>query len=183
MVEVKTGRKCEACGKEQHMIYCDEPEITVKRVVDDKTIIDEVSTISYSMYDLDLHEANGYYICSRCMRSYGVVDSILDNTYKKVTLDMPSQVKYDAYNEDINEFIIRDSVSKESIQSPYIVEVIKCKPNHNNPAPHNTDRFVKITHKDSGITVTKYHYSSQLKAKEAAVDELIKLVDFWQNER
>lgn len=173
MVEVKTGRKCEACGKEQHVI--DFAQIDMCASWDNQ--------LAYAMYDLDLHEANGYYVCSRCMRSYEVVNSILDNTYKKVTLDMPSKVKYNADSQDINEFIIRDSVSKESVQSPYIVEIIKCKPNHNNPAPHNTDRFVRITHKDSGITVTKYHHSSQLKAKEAAVDEIIKLVEFWENER
>ena len=64
--------------------------------------------------------------------------------------------------------------------SPYMVEIIRSKIDNQDPPPHNMDRFVRIKHIESGITVTKYA-KSQLRAKEMAVDELVQLVGLWEN--
>ena len=60
------------------------------------------------------------------------------------------------------------------------VDVLSCKPKQfmvgNNPT------FVKIEHKPSKITVTKYN-RSQYKAKEEGLEELEMLVEIWAEGR
>lgn len=52
--------------------------------------------------------------------------------------------------------------------SPYITE------------NQNRDRFVKLEHIPSGITVTKYH-KSLMKAKKLAIKEIEELITLWKN--
>lgn len=59
------------------------------------------------------------------------------------------------------------------------IEIIAIK-NHKSYS-YNTQRFVKITHIESGITVTKYG-RSQIKARDEAMAEITRLIDLWKCE-
>lgn len=56
------------------------------------------------------------------------------------------------------------------------IEIIAIK-NHRDYS-YNTQRFVKITHIESNISVTKYG-RSQIRARDEAMAEITRLVELW----
>lgn len=68
---------------------------------------------------------------------------------------------------------------EKDIRAYIKLDVIKSKSRYLN-INENRDRFVRIEHIPSGITVTKYH-KHQIEAKKLALVEINELIDLWEN--
>lgn len=104
------------------------------------------------------------------------------NTYKGAVRHIAFKNHGDSeeqYIKQENEIVKMDMLQELSRLKDIKLDIIKSKTRYLN-VYKNRDRFVRVEHIPSGITVTKYH-KSQIEAKKLAMLEINELIDLWEN--